>query len=229
MRRPGGSVAAREGLGRMGTRTLGLLAVGAVTLAGCTGGGEDPETTSASIATPTSASSSTPSTPSSSGGSTTSSGEATPSSSTDDAARWASPPEAARANTRQGAQEFAKWYTQVTGAAQHLMDGDLIREQSTSGCVKCEDIATFADSGRGVQHPSINPYEDVTNVKVLKWGTRPTFQVDISIPRHHLLNDQGEKEATVRAEKAGIAMRLVRSSDIWRVSEVTLAYRENKS
>ncbi len=213
----------------MGTRTLGMLAAGAVTLAGCTGGGEDPETSSTSIATPTSGSASTPSTPSSSGGSTTSSGEATPSSSTDDAARWTSPPKAATANTRQGAQEFAKWYTQVTGAAQHLMDGDLIREQSTSGCVKCEDIATFADSGRGVQHPSINPYEDVTNARVLKWGTRPTFQVDISIPRHHLLNDQGEKEATVRAEKAGIAMRLVRSSDVWRVSEVTLAYRENKS
>lgn len=225
MRRPGGSVAAREGLGRMGTRTLGLLAAGAVTLAGCTGGGEDPETSSTSIATPTSASSSTPSTPSSSGGSTTSSGEATPSSSTDDAARWTSPPEAARANTRQGAQEFAKWYTQVTGAAQHLMDGDLIREQSTTGCVKCEDVAVHADSRKGVQHPSINPYEDITNAKVLKWGKEPTFQVDFTIPKHELLNDDGVREATVRAEKAGLAMRLQRSADRWFVSEVTLAYR----
>ncbi|WP_252975951.1 hypothetical protein [Janibacter melonis] len=215
----------------MGTRTLGLLAVGAVTLAGCTGGGEDPETSSTSIATPTSASSSTSSSSgtSSSGGSTTSSGEATPSSSTDDAARWTSPPETARANTRQGAQEFAKWYTQVTGAAQHLMDGDLIREQSTSGCVKCEDMAALADGRKGVQHPSINPYQQVTRVKVLKWGSQPTFQVDFAVPRHSLLNDAGQKEATVRAEKAAFAMRLERAGDRWAASEFTLAYRDGEA
>lgn len=200
----------------MGTRTLGLLAVGAVTLAGCTGGGEDPETSSTSIATPTSASSSTPSTPSSSGGSSTGSGRPTART-----VQSTAPPVQARPDSQAGAEAFAKWYWEALAESVTVGDTAVPRKYSTRACSMCRDsldaVQAKADK-YGV--PASNPYTVKMESSEFAKG-RSFVKLDVAFD-DYTLEKNGEPRARIKGDASKLILEVRHDGETWKAQKWTL-------
>lgn len=122
------------------------------------------------------------------------------------------------------------WYTQLMGQAQVEMNGDDIRSASSDDCSRCEEMADLADGLKDSYRPAVNPYADVTDSSVLKWGSSPSARAEVSIPEHKALDgESGEEVADYEAEDIAILYRLAWSGSTWKVTEVELALGEFSS
>ena len=139
-REPGRQVAeARWTQGtRMRVRRLtATLALSALALSGCSGEGDGEETTSSTVE-PTVIDPSGDSSSTSGSSSSSTSGSSTSSTSEADAD---GPPAAAKANTKEGAEAFAKWYYEQVGEALTSNDSGIVRRFSTGNCKPCRALA----------------------------------------------------------------------------------------
>ena len=122
-------------------RLTAALALSALALSGCSGdtNGDGTSTTSSvkpTVIDPTGSSSPTSESPTSSSASSTT--EAAPD----------GPPEEAKANTKEGAEAFAKWYYEQVGKAWVSADSKTISNFANESCKACQGFVTKVDENR---------------------------------------------------------------------------------
>lgn len=189
------------------------IAVSALALTGCSGSGEDEGSDTSSTSRPDTSSSSSST---SGGGSPTSGRQSTTSSSP---ATEEGPPPEAQANTKEGAEAFAKWYLVESGDS--LTDGDVsaIRSASADGCKVCKKAyqATVKDA-QALGVVAQNPY----SVSVL--GSEKDEQgvwrvkLRVSFDDYEYVKN-GKTTTTVRKSSFEVNPQLGRVEDQWVVQD----------
>ena len=193
-------------------RLTAALALSALALSGCSGDtdGDGTSTTSSvkpTVIDPTGSSSSTSTSATSSSASSTSETE------TD------GPPEEAKANTKEGAEAFAKWYWEESGDA--LTDGDLSATESASSpdCAVCNRANEITKSDvRKFGLVKTNPYE----VQVVRSATdeKGVWRVKLKVSYDdYIYVKNGKPEKGVRASSYEVNPELERTKDGWLVKD----------
>lgn len=185
------------------------IAVSALALTGCSGSGEDEGSDTSSTSRPDTSSSSSST---SGGGSPTSGRQSTTSSSP---ATEEGPPPEAQANTKEGAEAFAKWYWEENGDAYVTGDTSLLKEASSSQCEVCLSVIRLHDTNsKKYGLAKRNPY--TVNVVASAQDEAGVWRVKLSVnqPKFRLFKE-GAATATVRATKYEVNPQLQRQSDHW--------------
>lgn len=187
------------------------MAVSALALTGCSGSGEDEGSDTSSTSRPDTSSSSSST---SGGGSPTSGRQSTTSSSP---ATEEGPPPEAQANTKEGAEAFAKWYWEENGSA--VTDGDTTtwRAYSADSCKVCtEAIATLEQVTGKYGFAATNPYTvDVLGSDQDSSGVW-RVKLKVSFPRY-ALRKNGKVTTHAKAGSYEVNPELGRENDDWRV------------
>lgn len=188
------------------------IAVSALALTGCSGSGEDEGSDTSSTSRPDTSSSSSST---SGGGSPTSGRQSTTSSSP---ATEEGPPPEAQANTKEGAEAFAKWYWEQTGEV--LKDGDTstIETYSATNCKVCGTLIDLAQRNKrkyGVVQA--NPYSVKVVGSAEESGTwRVKLRVDFD---RYEYRKSGEVKSFVRGNHYEVNPELTRSPHGWEVAD----------
>ena len=194
-------------------RLTATLALSALALAGCSGEGEGEETTSSPVE-PTVIDPSGDSSSTSGSSSSSTSGSSTSSTSEADAD---GPPEEAKANTKEGAEAFAKWYWEESGELHVTGDASTLREATSSDCEVClESIRLKEEAASKYGAAKKNPYavQVVRSAKDEQGVWRVKVKVDQ--PEFEYFKN-GKPSATMRASNFEVNPELERTSDGWRV------------
>ena len=193
-------------------RLTAALALSALALSGCSGDtdGDGTSTTSSvkpTVIDPTGSSSSTSTSATSSSASSTSETE------TD------GPPEEARANTKEGAEAFAKWYWEENGSS--ITDGNTStwRRYSDESCAVClESIRTLEDTTDKYGFAKSNPYKvEVIRSAKDEAGTW-RVKLNVTFDTYELKKD-GSVTAKIAADQYEVNPELARKGKSWVVSD----------
>ena len=196
-------------------RLTATLALSALALSGCSGGGEGEETTSSTVK-PTVIESSGDSSSTSGSSSSSTSGSSTSSTSEADAD---GPPEEAKANTKEGAEAFAKWYWEESGDA--LTDGDTaeLRSAAAPDCEVClEAIRLKDENAEKYGLVETNPHK----ISVIRSAQDEQgiwrVKLKVEFPDYRYIKD-GKSQAVVKADSYEINPRLERTAEGWLVRD----------
>lgn len=196
-------------------RLTATLALSALVLSGCSGEGEGEETTSSTVE-PTVIAPSGDSSSTSGSSSSSTSGSSTSSTSEADAD---GPPEEAKANTKEGAEAFAKWYWEESGDV--YRDGDIsaLRKAASPECEVCiKSMQGKAADSKKYGFAKENPYT-VSVVRSAK-DERGVWRVKVKVvqPEFEYVKD-GEATAFIEATQFEVNPELERTVDGWLVRD----------
>ena len=196
-------------------RLTATLALSALALAGCSGEGEGEETTSSTVE-PTVIDPSGDSSSTSGSSSSSTSGSSTSSTSEADAD---GPPEEAKANTKEGAEAFAKWYLEAKGES--LTDGDItaIKAATSPDCVVCRKAyETTAKDAKDLGLVQSNPYK--VNVVRSAQDELGVWRVKLKVSfDDYIYVKDGQPNRGVRADSFEINPELDRTDSGWLVRD----------
>lgn len=193
-------------------RLTATLALSALALSGCSGGGDGEETTSSTVK-PTVIDPSGDSSSTSGSSSSSTSGSSTSSTSEADAD---GPPEEAKANTKEGAEAFAKWYWEENGEASHTGDGSPLREYATSGCDVCEALANGHEEKKEKDLlTKENPYRVAVTSSRAEAGQR-FVTLDIEFDDYYYYDSEGIAKGRVKAQEFQAVLTTNWQSGGWR-------------
>lgn len=198
-------------------RLTATLALSALALSGCSGEGDGEESTSSTVEPTVIDPSSDSSSASSS--STSSSGGSESSTSSTSEADADGPPEEAKANTKEGAEAFAKWYWEESGDA--LTDGDTaeLRSAAAPDCEVClEAIRLKDENAEKYGLVETNPHKiSVIRSAQDKQGIW-RVKLKVEFPDYRYIKD-GKSQAVVKADSYEINPRLERTAEGWLVRD----------
>jgi uncharacterized protein DUF6318 len=133
-------------------------------------------------------------------------------------------PDAAKADTPQGASTFASYWVDTLNAATDSGKTAELKALSASTCTRCADFAQSLDriyskggsvKTDGWQVLSIVPVADTPK-------ENPGFQLNVQVAPQTVVKAKGAKPKKYEGGKQGFQMFLVRSGDHWVVDRINI-------
>ena len=203
-------------------RLTATLALSALVLSGCSGEGDGEETTSSTVK-PTVIDPSGDSSSTSGSSSSSTSGSSTRSTSE---ANADGPPQEAKANTKEGAEAFAKWYYEQVGEALTSNDSAIVRRFSTGNCKPCRALAKRIDENRSKKrHVDSNPYR-IDKVSSISDPHVRVVSLEVTELDHNYVNEDGTTQAvSVSEPKYTIVVNALWENDAWVVDQMAMVLK----
>lgn len=198
---------------------VALVGVSALALAGCGGDDEPAETSSSTVS---------PRVPSSNGSSSAASSSGSSDSASSPGDVSAEPPAEAQENTQAGAEAFAEWWWQQTGAAEVSGDASHLRDYASGDCDVCRSLADNLESdAEQYGLASENPYTVESN-EAREDGEVFLVKSRVSYPEYHRYDESGEASGEIPAGAFEVVITLSPQRESgWMVEQSTVVTQES--
>ena len=131
-------------------------------------------------------------------------------------------PEAARANTAEGAEAFTRFFAEQANSAYDALDPEIVRSLSAPECKTCQAMITSLTQWRDAKYRYEGKFVAPTAIQISAFrsdGTAKTLLVGSS-PESKLLDQSGAIVQKFPATSASSSVFLAYQDDQWRVTEV---------